>query len=66
MACTTPIGDVNVDGKLDSQDTHWLNFYLSTGRYPDKWFNSVCADLNLDGKINTTDLDLLKSKIKSY
>ncbi|MBR6969056.1 MAG: leucine-rich repeat protein [Ruminococcus sp.] len=63
MPCTTPMGDVNVDGKLDKTDVQWLQSYLNTGRNPANSFNHIFADMNFDGKLNATDLSLLKQKI---
>ena len=61
--CNTPMGDVNVDGKLDSTDISWLTYYVNNKKDPDKWFNHTCADLNFDGNIDYSDLQLLKKKI---
>ena len=57
------MGDVNINGKLDNQDVQWLQYYINNKKDPDKWFNHVCADMNFDGKITSTDLTLLKKKI---
>ena len=65
IPCTTPMGDVNIDGKLDTTDINWLTYYIKNKKDPDKWFNHVCADLNFDGQINNTDLTLLKNKINN-
>jgi hypothetical protein len=65
IACTTPMGDVNIDGKLDSTDISWLDYYVKNKKDPDKWFNHVCADMNFDGQITSADLTLLRNKINN-
>ena len=65
IPCTTPMGDVNIDGKLDDTDVSWLTYYIKNKKDPDKWFNHVCADMNFDGQITNADLTLLKNKISN-
>jgi len=62
MECTTPMGDINGDTYLDSKDATVLQNYLTTGKTSGT-FITTCADMNFDGKINATDLSLLKQKI---
>jgi len=62
IPCTTPMGDINADTKLDNKDATALQNYLTTGKTSGTFIN-ICADMNFDGKINATDLSLLKQKI---
>ena len=62
IPCNTPMGDINTDTKLDSKDATALQNYIKTGKTSGT-FNKNYADLNFDGKIDATDLSLLKQKI---
>ena len=65
IACNIPMGDVNANGILDTTDVNWLNSYILTGKSPSSSFRSLYADLNYDGKLNSTDLSLLKGKVQN-
>ena len=62
IRCNNPMGDINGDTYLDSKDATVLQNYLTTGKTSGT-FITTCADMNFDGKINATDLSLLKQKI---
>ncbi|MBR6969063.1 MAG: leucine-rich repeat protein [Ruminococcus sp.] len=59
--CNHPIGDVNLDCVLDKNDYDIIYKYVYNNYRP-KTFHMVCADMNFDGKINATDVNLLKQK----
>ena len=54
------IGDVNSDGKVNTQDRMILTRYLAkwTG-YSEEDINMAAADVNCDGKVNTQDRMIL-------
>lgn len=54
------IGDVNSDGKVNTQDRMILTRYLAkwTG-YTEDMINMTAADVNCDGKVNTQDRMIL-------
>lgn len=56
----TLIGDVNSDGKINTQDRMILTRYLAkwTG-YTDEMIDFVAADVNCDAKVNTQDRMIL-------
>jgi len=62
IPCNNPMGDINGDTYLDSKDATALQNYLTTGKTSGT-FITTCADMNFDGKLNATDLSLLKQKI---
>ena len=60
--CNHPLGDVNLDCVLNSNDIDLMNRYVNNNYRP-KTFHLVCADMNFDGKIDNSDLNLLKNKV---
>ncbi|NLT09596.1 MAG: leucine-rich repeat protein [Ruminococcus sp.] len=60
--CPNPVGDVNVDGKLNIADLVSMNRYiLGNGTIdPD---DMVLADLDLDGSVDAFDMCMLRQKL---
>jgi hypothetical protein len=54
------IGDVNSDGKVNTQDRMILTRYLAKwSGYSEEDINMAAADVNCDGKVNTQDRMIL-------
>lgn len=56
------LGDINKDGVIDKDDYEYLNRYVSGWDGYDNPDLSVC-DINGDGEVNDTDLQLLKAML---
>ena len=58
------MGDVNVDGKIDTQDAVLLKKYLAG--YGDLDVIEDACDVNIDGSINSTDAVILLKYLAGY
>ena len=61
--CDTALGDVNLDGKIDSSDANAVTYYYKNNGYISGTFNKTCADINIDGVIDSKDVQSIWSKI---
>jgi len=62
IRCEYPLGDVNLDKKVDNADVQAVtNYYKNNGQVSGT-FNKTCADINCDGVIDSKDAQSIWSK----
>lgn len=64
-----PVGDMNADSVVDNNDLSalydYLNYSATSAYYDNLKYQYVAADINEDGKVNSTDYALLNEMLRS-